>query len=84
MQKLNLQGKIEQIHLHEGIYYVDFVLPAIDDYSKPIPILLSTPRKIGAPGDELDVEVVISSYYRVFDKKDGTKGRDYKTRFEVI
>jgi hypothetical protein len=81
MANITLKGKIENISSYEGNYYHDLVLPAPDSFTSPVPVSVQADKPLGQVGQEIAVECVIRSYYRLFDKKDGTKGRDYKTRF---
>jgi hypothetical protein len=84
MANITLKGRIENVSSYEGNYYHDLVLPAPDAFTQPIPVSVQAAKPLGSPGQEVAVECQIRSYYRLFDKKDGTKGRDYKTRFIAV
>lgn len=82
--KVLIQGRIEDVRRHEDVYYYHVALPAVDAYSRPAFVSVSSTKPIGTKGDDIEVPCTIASYFKTFPTNDGGKGRDYKTRFQVV
>jgi len=81
--QVNITGRIDDVRQHEGVYYYHVALPAVDEYSRPSFVSVSSNHPIGSKGDRVEVLCDIMSYFKTFPMNDGGKGRDYKTRFQV-
>jgi len=65
--RMRLQGKIDKIDQFDGqngtIHETLLILPAIDQYSSPPRFAIKSDKKIGKPGESVDVTVIIKSRY---------------------
>ncbi|OGR08230.1 MAG: hypothetical protein A2511_14860 [Deltaproteobacteria bacterium RIFOXYD12_FULL_50_9] len=65
--KMRLQGKIAGIDQFDGqngtIHETLIVLPSVDEYSSPSRFAVKSERKIGKPGESIDVTVFVKSRY---------------------
>lgn len=81
-----LSGRIQNIQQPEsGGFITELVLPAPDEYSKPEIVPVHSKRRLGREGDIIDsLPCRVGGYVRLFNLRDGSKGREHRVRFEPM
>jgi hypothetical protein len=79
-----IQGKVEEVHMHEGKHYHRLTLPAPDSYTQPQAAMVVASQRLAEPGQELKTRARIRGWSRRFKRKDGGTGHEVNTSFEVV
>ena len=79
-----IEGKVEEVTLHEGKHYHRLTLPAPDQYSKPQAALVIAQSRLAEKGQILKTKAQVRGWTRKFQRKDGGIGHEVNTSFEAM
>lgn len=79
-----VSGRIEQIDQAEGRFYHRLALPAHDEFSNPGAALIDAGTRLGNVGDVLTKKCRVIGYSRGFQRRDGSKAVEVRTRFQPV
>lgn len=79
--KVLFRGKVDSFRVHEGSHYTEILTPAEDEYSRPQVIEIRSKRRLGRPGEVIEVLCRAGGYRgNLFTYTDKETGEQLKSR----